>query len=251
MPKKIIKTENLNLWFANKKILKEINLEIVENKITAIIGPSGCGKSTFVRTLNRMNDLIPSCRITGNVHYKGKNIFSPETDVTNLRQNIGQVFQKPNPFPKSIFDNIAFGPRLYGEKNKDKLKNIVEESLEKVGLWKEVKNDLAKNALSLSGGQQQRLCLARTLATKPKVILMDEPCSALDPLSTAKIEDLMQNLKDITIVIVTHNMQQATRVSHFTGFFLMGKLIEFGETKDIFTKPQNKKTEDYISGKFG
>ncbi len=251
MPKKIIKTKNLNLWFANKKILKGINLEIVENKITAIIGPSGCGKSTFLRTLNRMNDLIPSCRITGNVHYKGKNIFSSETDVTNLRQNIGQVFQKPNPFPKSIFDNIAFGPRLYGEKNKNKLKNIVEESLEKVGLWKEVKNDLAKNALSLSGGQQQRLCLARTLATKPKVILMDEPCSALDPLSTAKIEDLMRNLKNITIIIVTHNMQQATRISHFTGFFLMGKLIEFGETKDLFTKPQSKKTEDYVAGKFG
>ncbi len=252
MPKNIIKVENLNLWFKNKKILKDMSMEIAEHEITSIIGPSGCGKSTFIRTLNRMNDLIPTCRITGNIFYENKNIFSPGIDVTNLRRRVGQVFQKPNPFPKSIFENVAFGPRLYGEKNKNKLNSLVKKYLERVGLWEEVKENLNRNALSLSGGQQQRLCIARVLAAEPKVMLMDEPCSALDPISTAKIEDLMQKIKnDVTIVIVTHNMQQAARVSQFTGFFLMGELIEYGKTNDIFTKPRCKKTEDYITGRFG
>jgi len=248
----IIQAENLNLWFGKKHVLKNINLSVATNKITAIIGPSGCGKSTFVRCLNRMNDLIASCQIEGQVIYQGNNIYEPKTDIITLRKEVGQVFQKPNPFPKSIHDNITFGPKLYGERNKEKLNQIVEDSLKKVNLWDEVKDDLKKNALALSGGQQQRLCIARVLAVQPKIMLMDEPCSALDPISTAKIEDLMQQLKnEVTIVIVTHNMQQAARVSKYTAYFLLGDLIEFGETKKIFTKPRDKRTEDYITGRFG
>lgn len=252
MNNKIISTENLSLWFGNKQVLNKININIAAKEITAIIGPSGCGKSTFLRTLNRMNDLIPICRIEGSVYYNEKDVYSKENDVTALRKEVGQVFQRPNPFPKSIYDNIAFGPRLYGEKNKKNLDKIVEEALNKASLWKEVKDDLNKNALSLSGGQQQRLCIARVLAVKPKVILMDEPCSALDPISTARIEDLMQELKeDLTIIIVTHNMQQAARVSKYTGFFLTGELIEFSDTANVFTNPKEKRTEDYITGRFG
>lgn len=247
-----MQSKNLNLWFGKKHILKNINLDVEKNEITAIIGPSGCGKSTFVRSLNRMNDLITTCKIEGKVLYKGRDIYDKKTDLMTLRKEVGQVFQKPNPFPKSIFDNIAFGPRLYGTRNKAALKKIVEDALKKVNLWDEVKDDLKKNALALSGGQQQRLCIARVLAVKPNIMLMDEPCSALDPISTARIEDLMQQLKrEITIVIVTHNMQQAARVSHYTGFFLLGELIEFNRTKKIFTKPDKKETEDYITGRFG
>lgn len=252
MNENIISTEKLNLWFGQKLILNQININIIEKHITAIIGPSGCGKSTFLRVLNRMNDLIPSCRIEGNVFYRGENIYARENDVTALRKEIGQVFQRPNPFPKSIYDNIAFGPRLYGEKNKKTLDQIVEKALIKASLWNEVKDDLNKNALALSGGQQQRLCIARVLAVKPRVILMDEPCSALDPISTARIEDLMHELKkDLTIIIVTHNMQQAARVSKYTGFFLTGDLVEFGDTNKVFTNPKDKRTEDYITGRFG
>ncbi|MFQ6118676.1 MAG: phosphate ABC transporter ATP-binding protein PstB [Methanosarcinales archaeon] len=247
-----IETKNLNLWYGAKQALTNVNIEIPKNKITALIGPSGCGKSTFIRCLNRMNDLIEECRITGEVIFGGKNIYDNNIDVVELRKRIGMVFQKPNPFPMSIYDNIAYGPRIHGEKNKKKLNKIVEWSLKAAALWEEVKDRLNQNALELSGGQQQRLCIARTLAVKPDVILFDEPCSALDPISTSKIEDLMINLKkDYTIVIVTHNMQQAARVSDFTAFFLLGEMIEYNQTKILFEKPKEKSTEDYITGRFG
>jgi phosphate transport system ATP-binding protein len=243
---------NLNLWYGQKQALKGITAKTAANCITALIGPSGCGKSTYLRCLNRMNDLIESCRIEGDVTLEGQNIYARGVDVVELRQRIGMVFQKPNPFPMSIFDNIAYGPRLHGINKKSELSDIVEESLHGSALWNEVKDDLKKSALALSGGQQQRLCIARSLATKPDVLLMDEPCSALDPISTLKIEELMRELKDqYTIVIVTHNMQQAARVSDFTGFFLMGELVEMDASSKIFTDPGDKRTEDYITGRFG
>ena len=247
-----IDVKNLNLWYGEKQALFNINMPIYENKITALIGPSGCGKSTFLRCLNRMNDLIKGVRIEGEVLLDGKNIYDKDVDVVELRKRVGMVFQKPNPFPMSIYDNVAYGPRIHGIKDKKELDKIVEWALKKAALWDEVKDSLDKSALSLSGGQQQRLCIARTIAVKPEVILMDEPTSALDPISTLKIEELMVELaKDYTIVVVTHNMQQASRVSDYTAFFLMGKLIEFGETEQIFLNPQKKETDDYISGRFG
>jgi phosphate transport system ATP-binding protein len=242
-------SKNLNLWYSEKQALKNINLEIPEKKITALIGPSGCGKSTFIRCINRMNDLVDKVRIEGEVLYDNTNIYSKETDVVELRKKIGMVFQKPNPFPMSIYDNVAYGPRIHGAHN---VKGIVERSLKDSALWEEVSDRLDKPALGLSGGQQQRLCIARTLAMKPDVILFDEPCSALDPISTAKIESLMDELKEnYTQVIVTHNMQQAARVSDCTAFFLLGELIEVGDTKTIFEMPKEKSTEDYITGRFG
>ncbi|AIJ05792.1 phosphate ABC transporter, ATPase subunit [Methanocaldococcus bathoardescens] len=247
-----MEAKNLNLWYGEKQALFDINLPIYENKITALIGPSGCGKSTFLRCLNRMNDLIKGVRIEGDVLLDGKNIYDKDVDVVELRKRVGMVFQKPNPFPMSIYDNVAYGPRIHGIKDKKELDKIVKWALKKAALWDEVKDNLDKSALSLSGGQQQRLCIARTIAVKPEVILMDEPTSALDPISTLKIEELMVELaKDYTIVVVTHNMQQASRVSDYTAFFLMGKLIEFGETEQIFLNPQRKETDDYISGRFG
>jgi phosphate transport system ATP-binding protein len=244
-----IESKNLNLWYGDKQALKNINMGIPEKKITALIGPSGCGKSTFIRCLNRMNDLVDKAMVEGEVLYEGTNIYSKDIDVVEIRKKIGMVFQKPNPFPMSIYDNIAYGPRIHGLKNVDK---IVERSLKDAALWEEVQDRLDKPALGLSGGQQQRLCLARTLAMRPDVILFDEPCSALDPISTAKIESLMDQLKEMyTQVIVTHNMQQAARVSDVTAFFLLGELIEVGETKNIFEKPKEKGTEDYITGRFG
>ena len=247
-----MEAKNLNLWYGEKQALFNINMPIYENKITALIGPSGCGKSTFLRCLNRMNDLIKGVRIEGEVLLDGKNIYDKDVDVVELRKRVGMVFQKPNPFPMSIYDNVAYGPRIHGIKDKKELDKIVEWALKKAALWDEVKDNLDKSALSLSGGQQQRLCIARTIAVKPEVILMDEPTSALDPISTLKIEELMVELaKDYTIVVVTHNMQQASRVSDYTAFFLMGKLIEFGETEQIFLNPQKKETDDYISGRFG
>ena len=248
MTSKIV-SKNLNLWYGEKQALKNISLEIPEKKITALIGPSGCGKSTFIRCLNRMNDLVDKIRIEGEVFYDNNNIYEKDVDVVELRKRIGMVFQKPNPFPMSIYDNVAYGPRIHGMKNVDK---IVERSLKDAALWEEVSDRLDHPALGLSGGQQQRLCIARTLAMRPDVILFDEPCSALDPISTGKIESLMETLKDnYTQVIVTHNMQQAARVSSFTAFFLLGELIEVGETKRIFEMPQMKSTEDYITGRFG
>lgn len=251
-----IKVRNLNLWYSGKQALKDIDMYMKENRVTAIIGPSGCGKSTFVRCLNRMNDLIDGVKITGEILLDdildGKNIYDSDVNVVELRRMVGMLFQKPNPFPMSIFDNVAYGPRIHGIKDKDELKEIVEESLVDATLWDEVKDRLNKNALDLSGGQQQRLCIARTLAVKPEVILLDEPCSALDPIATGKIEDLIQELKkDYTIVIVTHNMQQAARVSDYTGYFLLGEMLEFGKTKQIFENPKEKSTEDYITGRFG
>jgi len=244
-----IESKNLNLWYGDKQALKNINMGIPEKKITALIGPSGCGKSTFIRCLNRMNDLVDKARVEGEVLYEGTNIYAKDIDVVEIRKKIGMVFQKPNPFPMSIYDNIAYGPRIHGLKNVDK---IVERSLKDAALWEEVQDRLDKPALGLSGGQQQRLCIARTLAMRPDVILFDEPCSALDPISTAKIESLMDQLKEMyTQVIVTHNMQQAARVSDVTAFFLLGELIEVGETKNIFEKPKEKSTEDYITGRFG
>jgi len=244
-----IESRNLNLWYGENHALKDISIGIPENQITALIGPSGCGKSTFIRCLNRMNDLVDIVRIEGEVLYNGVNIYAKETDVVELRKNIGMVFQKPNPFPMSIYDNIAYGPRIHGVKNVDK---IVEASLKDAALWDEVSDRLDKPAMGLSGGQQQRLCIARTLAMKPDVILFDEPCSALDPVSTAKIEELMDELRgSYTQVIVTHNMQQAARVSDYTAYFLLGELIECGETKEIFENPKEKSTEDYITGRFG
>ncbi len=244
-----IESKNLNLWYGENHALKDISIGIKEYQITALIGPSGCGKSTFIRCLNRMNDLVDIVRIEGEVLYNGVNIYDKDTDVVELRKNVGMVFQKPNPFPMSIYDNIAYGPRIHGVRNVDK---IVEESLKDAALWDEVSDRLDKPAMGLSGGQQQRLCIARTLAMKPDVILFDEPCSALDPVSTAKIEELMDELRgSYTQVIVTHNMQQAARVSDYTAYFLLGELIECGETKEIFENPREKSTEDYITGRFG
>ncbi|MBU5299769.1 phosphate ABC transporter ATP-binding protein [Clostridium sporogenes] len=247
----IIKTEKLNLYYGNVKALKNINIDIEKNKVTALIGPSGCGKSTFLRTLNRMNDLIDSVKIEGSVYYEGKDIYK-DYDVIDLRKKIGMVFQNPNPFPMSIYDNIAYGPRIHGIKTKEKLNEIVEKSLKGAALWEEVKDRLKKNALGLSGGQQQRLCIARTLAVEPEILLMDEPTSALDPISTLKIEELMDELKNkYTVIIVTHNMQQAGRISDNTAFFLNGEIIEVGKTEELFYKPKDKRTEDYITGRFG
>ena len=248
MTSKIV-SENLNLWYGEKQALKDISLKIPEKQITALIGPSGCGKSTFIRCLNRMNDLVTSVRIEGKVFYDDMDIYGKDTDVVELRKRIGMVFQKPNPFPMSIYDNIAYGPRIHGQKNVSK---IVERSLKESALWEEVSERLDQPALGLSGGQQQRLCIARTLAMRPDVILFDEPCSALDPISTGKIESLMESLKEeYTQIIVTHNMQQAARISDLTAFFLLGELIEVGETKHVFEMPEMKSTEDYITGRFG
>ena len=250
MNKPIITVNGLNLWYGQTQALKDIHIEIPEKSITALIGPSGCGKSTFLKTLNRMNDLIPSVKITGEVLYNGENIVACE--VNNLRKEVGMVFQKPNPFPMSIYDNIAYGPRTHGIKNKAQLDDIVEKALRGAAIWDEVKDRLKKNALGMSGGQQQRLCIARALAVEPKVLLMDEPTSALDPISTSRVEDLAMELKkDYTIVIVTHNMQQAVRVSDQTAFFLLGDLVEYGETETMFSQPRDKRTEDYITGRFG
>ena len=248
----IMTAKDLCLWYGENKALKNINIEIPEKSITALIGPSGCGKSTFLKTLNRMNDLIPSVKITGEVCYNGRNIFDKNVDVNELRRDVGMVFQKPNPFPMSIYDNIAYGPRTHGITNKVKLDEIVEQSLRGAAIWDEVKDRLKKNALGLSGGQQQRLCIARALAVEPKVLLMDEPTSALDPISTSKIEELaLQLKKKYTIIIVTHNMQQAVRISDNTAFFLLGELVECGETEKLFSQPKDKRTEDYITGRFG
>ena len=248
----IISARNLALWYGDNKALKEVSISIPEKSITAFIGPSGCGKSTFLKTLNRMNDLVPSVRIEGTVEYAGKNIFDPSVDVNELRREVGMVFQKPNPFPMSIYDNIAYGPRTHGITNKARLDEIVEKSLRDAAIWEEVKDRLKKNALGLSGGQQQRLCIARAMAVEPKVLLMDEPTSALDPISTSRIEELAMELKEkYTIVIVTHNMQQAVRISDYTAFFLLGELVEFGETEKLFSQPMDKRTEDYITGRFG
>ena len=246
----IITVRDMNLWYGQTQALKNINIDIPERSITALIGPSGCGKSTFLKSLNRMQDLVPSVRITGDIRYQGQDIF--EAEVNNLRKEIGMVFQKPNPFPMSIYDNIAYGPRTHGIKNKAQLDEIVEKALRGAAIWDEVKDRLKKNALGLSGGQQQRLCIARALAVEPKVLLMDEPTSALDPISTSRIEDLAMELKEqYTIVIVTHNMQQAVRISDQTAFFLLGDLVEYGNTEELFSQPKDKRTEDYITGRFG
>ena len=248
----IISVKDMCLWYGDHQALKNVNIEIPEKSITAFIGPSGCGKSTFLKTLNRMNDLIHGVKITGDIRYEGTDIFAKEVDVNNLRKEIGMVFQKPNPFPMSIYDNIAYGPRTHGVTNKAQLDEIVERALRDTAIWEEVKDRLKKNALGLSGGQQQRLCIARALAVEPKVLLMDEPTSALDPISTSRIEDLVVELKEkYTIVMVTHNMQQAVRVSDYTAFFLLGELVEFEQTDDIFSQPKDKRTEDYITGRFG
>jgi len=248
----IITVKDMCLWYGDHQALKNVNIEIPEKSITAFIGPSGCGKSTFLKTLNRMNDLIPGVKITGDIRYEGTDIFSKEVDVNNLRKEIGMVFQKPNPFPMSIYDNVAYGPRTHGITNRAQLDEIVERALRDAAIWDEVKDRLKKNALGMSGGQQQRLCIARALAVQPKILLMDEPTSALDPISTSRIEELVMELKEkYTIVMVTHNMQQAVRVSDHTAFFLLGELVEFGKTDDIFSQPQDKRTEDYITGRFG
>ena len=250
--KTIIESRGLNLYYGDNHALKDISIQIPANKITALIGPSGCGKSTFLKTLNRMNDLVPGVRITGEVFYNGENIYGKDVDVTRLRKQIGMVFQKANPFPMSIYDNIAYGPRTHGVRGKAKLDDIVERSLRDAAIWDEVKDRLNKSALGLSGGQQQRLCIARALAVEPDILLMDESTSALDPISTSKIEELAIELKNrYTVVMVTHNMQQAVRVSDETAFFLLGELVEFGDTERIFSHPQDKRTEDYITGRFG
>ncbi len=247
-----VSVKDLNLWFGKFQALKHISIDIPKNDVTALIGPSGCGKSTFLKTLDRMNDLVDNVRITGEVVYKGRNILDDDTDVVQLRKEIGMVFQKPNPFPKSIYDNIAYGPRVHGIKDRKTLNEIVERSLREAALWDEVSDRLNESALRLSGGQQQRLCIARLLAVEPNVLLMDEPASALDPIATSKIEDLLYELKkDYTIIIVTHNMQQAARVSTHTAFFLLGELIEYASTIDLFERPRDKRTEDYVTGKFG
>ncbi len=247
-----IQTKNLNLFYGSKRALEDVSVDIPGNQVTALIGPSGCGKSTFLRSLNRMNELIPDVRIEGKVLIDGINIYDRSIDVVELRKRVGMIFQKSNPFPKSIYENVAYGPKINGVRDTTTLDSVVESSLKRAALWEEVKDDLRKSALALSGGQQQRLCIARALAVDPKVLLMDEPASALDPIATAKIEELIYELKDnYTIVIVTHNMQQAARVSDFTAFFYMGGLVEFGETKRMFTTPEEKQTEDYITGRFG
>ena len=248
----VIDVKNLNLWYGTHHALHDVNIEIPEHEITALIGPSGCGKSTFLKTLDRMNDLVPGIKITGSVQYRGMEIYDPSVDVTWLRKQIGMVFQKPNPFPMSIYDNVAYGPRTHGIRNKVKLDEIVEKSLRGAAIWDEVKDRLKKSALGLSGGQQQRLCIARALAVEPDILLMDEATSALDPISTSKIEDLAMELKqDYTIIMVTHNMQQAARISDNTAFFLLGEMVECGKTEQIFSMPKDKRTEDYITGRFG
>ena len=250
--KGIIQVSDLHLWYGQTEALRGIDISIPENNITALIGPSGCGKSTFLKSLNRMNDLIPEVRIEGEILYQNQNIYDKSVDVNSLRKEIGMVFQKPNPFPMSIYDNIAYGPRTHGITRKSELDQIVEESLKGAAIWNEVRDRLKKNALGLSGGQQQRLCIARALAVKPKILLMDEPTSALDPISTTRIEELTLELREkYTIIIVTHNMQQATRISDNTAFFLSGNLVEFSRTEDLFSNPQNQRTEDYITGRFG
>ena len=247
-----ILVKDFNFYYGDFKALKDINMEIKKNKVTALIGPSGCGKSTFLRSINRMNDLIPNVKYEGNIIFDGENIFDKEYDIVELRKKIGMVFQKPNPFPKSIYENLVYAPKLHGEKDKDKLDEIVETSLKSVALWDEVKDKLHKSSLGLSGGQQQRLCIARAISIRPEILLMDEPTSALDPISTSKIEELIRQLeKEYSIIIVTHNMQQASRISEYTGFFYQGVLEEFDKTELIFTTPHKKKTEDYITGKFG
>ena len=247
-----VKAENLNLYYGENHALKDVNMDIQENAVTAFIGPSGCGKSTFLKTLNRMNDLVDGVRIDGKVLLDGEDIYDPSVDTTILRKKVGMVFQQPNPFPMSIYDNIAYGPRVHGIRDKKRLDQIVEESLRGAAIFDEVKDRLKKSAMGLSGGQQQRICIARALAVQPEVLLMDEPTSALDPISTAKIEELMEDLKKkYTVIVVTHNMQQATRVSDQTAFFLVGEMVEFGDTKQIFSYPQDKRTEDYITGRFG
>ena len=248
----IISVKDMNLWYGEHHALHDVTIDILENSITALIGPSGCGKSTFLKTLNRMNDLVPGVKIEGDICYQGEDIFGKDVDVNMLRKEIGMVFQKPNPFPMSIYDNVAYGPRTHGITNKAQLDEIVERALRGAAIWDEVKDRLKKNALGLSGGQQQRLCIARALAVEPKVLLMDEPTSALDPISTSRIEDLVEDLKEkYTIVMVTHNMQQALCVSDYTAFFLLGDLVEFGKTNEIFSQPADKRTEDYITGRFG
>ena len=248
----IIEAKNLNLWYGNHQALFDVNVEIPANKITALIGPSGCGKSTFLKTLNRMNDLVPGCRIEGEIYYGDQNIYDPTIDTTWLRKEIGMVFQKANPFPMSIYDNIAYGPRTHGIRSRARLDEIVEKSLRDAAIWDEVKDRLKKSALGLSGGQQQRLCIARALAVEPRVLLMDESTSALDPISTSKIEELAMELKNkYTVIMVTHNMQQAARISDKTAYFHLGEVVEFGETEQIFSNPKQKRTEDYITGRFG
>jgi len=244
--------KNLNLWYGDKQALNEINMKVPENKVTALIGPSGCGKSTLIRCLNRMNDIIDECKVNGQIYLDRKDINSKSANVVALRRKVGMVFQKPNPFPKSIWENIAYGPKMKGLKNKKKLERLLEKSLKDAALWEEMKDRLDQSAMGISGGQQQRLCIARALSIQPDVILMDEPCSALDPIATAKIEDLIHELKkEYTVVIVTHNMQQAARVSDYTAFMYLGDLIEFGKTEQIFENPQEKTTENYITGRFG
>ena len=247
-----ISTKDLNLYYGANHALKNVSLDLYANKITAFIGPSGCGKSTYLKTLNRMNDLVPNVKIEGKVLLDGEDIYDPKVDTTILRKKVGMVFQQPNPFPMSIYDNVAYGPRIHGIRNKAQLDEIVEKSLRGAALWDEVKDRLKKSALGLSGGQQQRLCIARALAVEPEVILMDEPTSALDPISTLKIEDLMDSLKEkYTVIIVTHNMQQATRIADYTAFFLVGEVVEYAPTDELFTMPKDKRTEDYITGRFG
>ena len=247
-----VKVENLNLYYGENHALKDVNMDIQENAVTAFIGPSGCGKSTFLKTLNRMNDLVDGVRIDGKVLLDGEDIYDPSVDTTILRKKVGMVFQQPNPFPMSVYDNIAYGPRTHGIRNRAKLDEIVEKSLKQAAIWDELKDRLKKSALGLSGGQQQRLCIARALAVEPEVLLMDEPTSALDPISTSKIEDLVLELKNkYTIIMVTHNMQQATRVADNTAFFLLGEVVEYAETEKMFSKPADKRTEDYITGRFG
>lgn len=248
----VLRTQALSLWYGSVQALKGVSLDVLENRVTALIGPSGCGKSTFLKTLDRMTQLIPGVRVEGEIVYRGRSIFDPAVDVTTLRRQVGMVFQKPNPFPMSIYDNVAYGPRTHGIRRHGELDAIVEKSLRQAAIWDEVKDRLKKNALGLSGGQQQRLCIARALAVEPKVLLMDEPTSALDPISTGKIEELTMQLREkYTIVMVTHNMQQAVRVSDYTAFFLLGELVEFGGTEKLFSRPERKKTEEYITGRFG
>jgi phosphate transport system ATP-binding protein len=252
LAKPIIEVDQVNFFYGDKQALKSINIQVAERKATAFIGPSGCGKTTLLRCLNRMNDLVLNTRVTGEIRFDGENIYGPATDVILLRRRVGMIFQKWNPFPKSIYENVIYGLRIVGINNRGHLDDVVEKSLRRAALWDEVKDNLHKSAADLSGGQQQRLCIARALAVEPEVLLMDEPCSALDPISTAKIEELIHELKDaFTIVIVTHNMQQAARVSDYTGFFYLGELIEFGETAKLFTAPEKRQTEDYITGRFG